>query len=78
MPRSPWRSRSASPAPPWPVYGNNCALGYALGKDVPTDCSVNAEIEGKTYCFGNAEAKTIFMKDVKGNLAKAEGYASKK
>jgi hypothetical protein len=27
-----------------------CAESLALGKDTPTDCSVNAT--GKTYCFG--------------------------
>ena len=50
---------------------NMCTMGLALGKDIQTDCSINETIEGKTYCFGNDEAKTIFMKDPKGNLAKA-------
>ena len=40
-----------------------CTEGLALGKDVKTDCSVNTVIDGKTYCFGNEEAKTMFMKD---------------
>ena len=53
-------------------------MGLALGKDVKTDCSINAEIDGKTYCFGNEDAKTIFMKDPKANLAKAEAYYSSK
>jgi len=48
-------------------YGNLCAEGLALGKDIKTDCSVNAVIDGKTYCFGNETAKTLFMKDVHGN-----------
>jgi len=52
-------------------YDNMCTMGLALGKDIQTDCSINETIEGKTYCFGNDEAKTIFMKDPKGNLAKA-------
>jgi YHS domain-containing protein len=59
-------------------YDNMCTMGLALGKDIQTDCSVNATIEGKTYCFGNEEAKTIFMKDPKGNLAKAQAYYSSK
>lgn len=33
--------------------------------------------KGKTYCFGNEEAKTEFMKDPDANLAKAEAYYSK-
>lgn len=44
-------------------YDNLCTMGLALGKEVKTDCSVNATIDGKTYCFGNEDAKTIFMKD---------------
>jgi YHS domain-containing protein len=35
-------------------------------------------IDGKTYCFGNEAAKTLFMKDPKGNLAKAQTYYSSK
>jgi YHS domain-containing protein len=55
-----------------------CTIGLALGKDVQTDYSVNATIDGKTYCFGNEAAKTEFMKDAKGNMAKAEAYYEKK
>jgi YHS domain-containing protein len=59
-------------------FDNMCAEGLALGKEIKTDCSVNAAIDGKTYCFGNEQAKTDFMKDPKGNLAKAQAYFSKK
>lgn len=59
-------------------FDNMCTQGLAMGKDVKTDCSVNATIEGKTYCFGNEAAKAEFMKDPKGNLAKAQEYYSKK
>ncbi len=59
-------------------YDNMCAMGMALGKDVATDCSVNAEVDGKTYCFGNEDAKTLFMKDPEANLAKAETYYDSK
>jgi len=55
-----------------------CTMGLALGKDVKTDCSINANVEGRTYCFGNEEAKTMFMRDPKGNLAKADAYRSKR
>ena len=55
-------------------YDNMCAMGLALDKKVETDCSVNAEIDGKTYCFGNEQAKTLFMKDPEANLAKAESF----
>ena len=59
-------------------FDNMCTQGLASGKDVKTDCSVNTTIEGKTYCFGNEAAKTEFMKDPKGNLAKAQSYYSSK
>jgi YHS domain-containing protein len=55
-------------------YDNMCAMGLALEKKVETDCSVNAEIDGKTYCFGNEQAKELFMKDPEGNLAKANSF----
>lgn len=59
-------------------YGNMCAMGQALGQDVETDCTINGEVDGKTYCFGNDDAKMLFMKDPKTNLAKAEAnYSSK-
>src|SRR6187551_17048 len=53
-------------------FNNMCAESLSMGKDTPTDCSVNATIKGKTYCFGNEEAKATFMKDPEGNLAKAQ------
>ena len=59
-------------------YDNMCTMGLALGKDIKTDCSINATIQGKMYCFGNEDAKTIFMKDPAGNLAKAQAYYSSK
>jgi YHS domain-containing protein len=58
-------------------FDNMCAQGLAMGKDVKTDCSVNATITGKTYCFGNEAAKAEFMKDPEGNLAKAQSFYSK-
>jgi len=59
-------------------YDNMCSMGLALGKDIQTDCSINAELQGKTYCFGSKEAMAEFMKDPTANLAKAQAYYSKK
>ena len=53
-------------------FDNMCAEGLALHKQIKTDCSVNTEYKGKTYCFGNEQAKTDFMKDPKANLAEAK------
>ena len=59
-------------------FSNLCAMGLASGKDLQTDCSINMEIQGKTYCFGSKEAMTQFMADPSGNMAKAQAYYSKK
>ena len=59
-------------------YSNMCTMGLALGKDIQTDCSINGQIGGKTYCFGSEEAKVEFMKNPTENLAKAQAYYSKK
>ena len=59
-------------------YDDMCAMGVTMGKEVKTDCSVNAQIDGKTYCFGNEAAKTEFMKDPAGNIAKANENMKKK
>ena len=59
-------------------FDNMCTQGLAMGKDIKTDCSINQLIDGDTYCFGSAEAKTEFMKDPKGNMAKAKAYYSSK
>ena len=58
-------------------YGNMCTMGLALGKEIQTDCSVNAQVQGKTYCFGSQSALTQFMADPLGNLTKAQAYHSK-
>jgi YHS domain-containing protein len=55
-------------------FDNMCTQGLASGKEVKTDCAVNAAYKGKTYCFGNEAAKEQFMKDPEANLAKAQKY----
>ena len=59
-------------------FGNMCAMSLAAGKDTQTDCSINAQLQGKTYCFGNKEAMAEFMKNLKENLAKAQSFYSSK
>jgi YHS domain-containing protein len=59
-------------------FGNQCSMALAMGKDVQTDCSINGQYLGKTYCFGSTEAMGEFMKNPKDNLAKAQTYYSKK
>lgn len=70
---------SVALASPAGEFDNICAEGLALGQVVHTDCSINTMLDGKTYCFGNEQAKELFMKDPEGNLAKAKAnFASKK
>jgi YHS domain-containing protein len=57
-------------------FGNMCAMSLAAGKDTQTD--FNAQLEGKTYCFGDQAAMTEFMKAPKENLAKPQSYYSSK
>ena len=57
-------------------FNDMCSMALAMGKDVQTDCSINGQYLGKTYCFGSQEAMTEFMKNPKENLVKAAGYYS--
>ena len=57
-------------------YADKCALGVAFGKSVPTDCSVSHLIKGKTYCFSSEASKALFLEDTKGNIEKADAFAS--
>jgi hypothetical protein len=38
-------------------FDNMCAEGLALHKEIKTDCSVNTEYKGKTYCLGNEQPR---------------------
>jgi YHS domain-containing protein len=58
-------------------FGNECVMGLALGQDIATDCSVNTVLNGRTYCFGNEQAKSIFLKKPGEFLTKAIGPAVK-
>jgi YHS domain-containing protein len=57
-------------------FGNECVMGLALGKDIKTDCSVNTVYQSKTYCFGNEQARELFLKKPEEFLLKAQVYYS--
>ena len=59
-------------------FGDECVMGLALGKDIKTDCSVNTVYKGKTYCFGNETAKTLFLKKPEEFLLQAQIFYSSK
>jgi YHS domain-containing protein len=59
-------------------FGGECVMGLALGKDIQTDCSVNTVYKGKTYCFGNETAKSLFLKRPEDFLLQAHVYYNSK
>ena len=59
-------------------FDGECVMGLALGKDIQTDCSVNTLYKGKTYCFGNETARTLFLKRPEDFLLQAHIYYSSK
>ena len=72
-------SAATALAEPEGEFDGLCTMGLALGKEIKTDCSINAVIDGKTYCFGNEEAKIVFLKKPEEFLDKAAVfYMSKK
>ena len=54
-----------------------CTTSLAGGNFHKTDCSINATFDGKKYCFGNKDSKSIFLKDPKTTLSKATSFYNK-
>lgn len=52
-------------------YENMDAMALAHGKAVKTDCTINSQLDGKTYCFGSQTAMSEFMQNPKRNARKA-------
>jgi YHS domain-containing protein len=71
--------QAATPAAVNGEFDDYCTMGLAEGQTAKTDCSVNwIDDDGKVYCFSSEESKQAFLKDPKGNIAKArEFFASK-
>ena len=53
------------------AFGGHCAMGLCLKKKVKGDPKYSVDYKGKTYLFSSEEAKQNFLKDVDGNIAKA-------
>jgi hypothetical protein len=70
---------SAFASPTTGEYGNHCAWGLTMGKQVATDCKINwtDSTSHKTYCFSSDEAKTNWAKDTTTNTKKADAEFSK-
>jgi len=57
-------------------FDDSCAMGLSEGQTIHTDCSVNwiDPDDGKVYCFSTEKSKNAFLKDPKGNIAKAKEF----
>jgi hypothetical protein len=42
-------------------FGDRCTTGLTKGVVVATDCSISEDYNGNNLCFGNEEAKTMFL-----------------
>jgi|GEM_PF-2432224 len=60
-------------------FGNHCAWGLTMGKQISTDCSVNWKdsTSGKIYCFSSEAFKTDWAKNTASNTAKASAEFTK-
>ena len=57
-------------------FDDSCAMGLADGQSVKTDCTVHwiDDDDGKVYCFSSENSKAAFLKDPKGNIARAKKF----
>lgn len=60
-------------------FGDRCTTGLTIGKVVATDCSISEDYNGNKLCFGNEEAKTMFLdaKDKSKFIKKAAAFYPK-
>lgn len=58
-------------------FGDYCTTGLSKGAMVKTKCEINALYQGKTYCFGNANAKEAFLATPDAIISKAATFYAK-
>ena len=64
---------NANPEKYAPAYGGFCAYGVSVGKKFHTDPLAWRVEEGKLYLNLNEKVQTLWLKDVPGNITKADG-----
>ena len=64
----------ADPARYAPVYGGYCALGTSFGKKFQVDGKAFRVVDGRLYVNKNLEVYATWVKDIPGNIEKADGY----
>jgi hypothetical protein len=58
-----------------PQFGGQCAASLAAGRHVMTDCKITwTDKDGKTYCFGDDNAKQTFLENPAENLERARSF----
>ena len=62
----------ANPDAYLPEYGGYCAMGVALGYKLPIDPEAWEVVDGKLYLNVSKQVKKTWLKDVPGNIAKAD------
>lgn len=55
-------------------FGDHCTTGLANERLVRTNCSIHENFEGKSYCFGSEEARSVFLGNPAETIAKAARF----
>ena len=63
----------ADPARYAPAYGGYCALGTSFGKKFEVDGKAFKVVDGQLYVNKNLDVYKTWVKDVPGNIRKADG-----
>jgi YHS domain-containing protein len=63
----------AAPSKYAPQYGGYCAMGVAYGRKFDVDPTAFKVEGGKLYLNKDARTQTMWLKDVPGNITKADG-----
>ena len=65
---------SANPEKFAPQYDGYCAFGVSRGYKAVTSPEAFTVVDGKLYLNFNADVKTMWAKDLKGYIGKADGF----
>ncbi len=59
------------------AFGKSCTTSLSQGQVIQTDCTINTEFHGKTYCFGSEASKASFMQNPQMTVEKALAFYAK-
>jgi uncharacterized protein YjbI with pentapeptide repeats len=58
-------------------FGKQCTTSLSQGQVFQTDCSIKAEFQGKTYCFGSEDSKARFIQNPQMTIIQAQAFYAK-